>query len=376
VWIGCGPLGAHGMSERNSFIDRLRGVAILIVLFGHSLRYGYSWIEVFPSWLATHVVEGSFYGVSIFFAISGYLITGKFIRPASEVLHVDPRDFYIKRIGRIIPPLTLLMVTSAAIAIAMGASLRGTDLAKGAIWIMQFDFGSASTVIPHTESSWDPLWSLSVEETFYVFLPLVALLVASTRALVVCLFAAVIAGLFYKTTGGSQYAFFGAFDQLAIGGLAAIYAPSLRTRLSDRSSQALRWLGVAAITALYFTTSFNQPYWTTCVAVGAAIYIIGSPTKPLASTLLLRIVERFGVLSYEIYLSHMVLLWTTDFLAHAFHSTFMFGIVNWMVLAFRFWLIYFVSSLIAKHYSDPTNVWVREFFDRRSSLGTRVGQVR
>jgi peptidoglycan/LPS O-acetylase OafA/YrhL len=87
----------------------------------------------------------------------------------SEVLHVELRDFYIKRIGRIAPPLVLLMAPSAAIATAMGARFGGADLVKGSLWTLQFDFASASTVIPHTESSWDPLWSLSVEETFYVF---------------------------------------------------------------------------------------------------------------------------------------------------------------------------------------------------------------
>jgi peptidoglycan/LPS O-acetylase OafA/YrhL len=175
------------MSERNGFIDRLRGLAILIVLFGHSLRYGYYWVETFPGWAAAYVIDGSYYGVSIFFAISGYLITGKFIRPMSDVLHVEPRDFYIKRIGRIIPPLLLLIVVSAAIATAMGARFGAADLVKGLLWILQFDFGSAAAVIPHTDSSWDALWSLSVEETFYVFLPLVALLVHSTRTFTVCL---------------------------------------------------------------------------------------------------------------------------------------------------------------------------------------------
>jgi peptidoglycan/LPS O-acetylase OafA/YrhL len=356
------------MSERNGFIDRLRGLAILIVLLGHSLRYGHSWVEIFPAWFEAYVSDSSFYGVSIFFAISGYLITSKFITPESSNLRVEMRDFYIKRIGRIVPPLMLLMVTSAAIATAMGASVGVANLAKGALWILQFDFGSASTVIPHTQSSWDPLWSLSVEETFYVFLPLIALLAVSTRTLAACLITAVIAGLFYKMTGGNPYAFFGAFDQLAIGGLAAIYTPALRTRLSDRSSQVLRWLGLAAIAVLYFTKPFSQTYWTTCVAVAAIVYIVGSPTKPIISSPLLHVIERFGILSYEIYLFHMVVFWATDFLAHAFHSTFLFGVVNWTVLGVRVWLIYFVSSLIAKHYSEPANTSIRNFLNGRSPL--------
>jgi peptidoglycan/LPS O-acetylase OafA/YrhL len=362
------------MSERNSFIDRLRGVAILIVLLGHSIRYGGNWVESFPSWFATYVVQSGFYGVSIFFAISGYLITSKFISPGTTALGVEVRDFYIKRIGRIVPPLALLMAASGAIATAMGATAGVADLAKGALWILQFDFASAKTVIPHTESSWDPLWSLSVEETFYVFLPLVALLAVSTRALAACLISAVIAGLFYKTTGGSPYAFFGAFDQLAIGGLAAIYAPALRIRLSGRSSQVLRWIGLTAIGSLYFTAPFSQPYWTTCVALATAVYIAGSQIKPAYSGRVFRAVERFGILSYEIYLFHMVLFWATSFLAHASHSTFLFGIVNWAVLGVRLWLIYFVSSLIAKHYSDRANVSIREFSNRPSAMVARSHQ--
>jgi peptidoglycan/LPS O-acetylase OafA/YrhL len=138
----------------------------------------------------------------------------------------------------------------------------------------------------------------------------------------------------------------------------------------------MRWLGLAAITALYFTKPFSQTYLTTYVALAAVVYIVGSKAKPTTSPAILRIVERFGILSYEIYLFHMVLFWATDFLVHAFHSTFMFGIVNWTVLGVRLWMIYFVSSLIAKHYSDPANASIREFLNRRSAISARCSALK
>jgi peptidoglycan/LPS O-acetylase OafA/YrhL len=151
---------------RNVYIDRLRGVSILLVLFGHSLRYFSSWAQDFPVWITHQIVTSAYYGVSVFFVISGYLITSKFVRPGDDRIHLDLRKFYVQRIGRIIPPLSLLIVVSFSLAVYYGAAVDVAKIISGLTCILRLDFFAAAKLIPHTESSYDALWSLAVEEAF------------------------------------------------------------------------------------------------------------------------------------------------------------------------------------------------------------------
>jgi peptidoglycan/LPS O-acetylase OafA/YrhL len=111
---------------RNAQIDRLRGIAILAVLIGHSPRFIGQWQPVLPFSLYEHVVTGAYYGVTIFFVISGYLITSKFVHLGADELSADIRQFYLNRIGRVIPPLALLLSVSVMIAIAQGGQLHAS----------------------------------------------------------------------------------------------------------------------------------------------------------------------------------------------------------------------------------------------------------
>jgi peptidoglycan/LPS O-acetylase OafA/YrhL len=202
--------------ERNLRIDALRGFSILLVMFGHSLRHLPWWTQDFYPAVAHQIVTSAYYGVTVFFVISGFLITGKFLRPG-DALHLDLRRFYVQRIGRIIPPLALLVVVTAAVAIHYGAPIDISKMARGLLLILQFNFGEAAALMPHTESAYDPLWSLAIEETFYVFLPLVCLLVLTRSRLVAALSAGVVIGFLWRSEPPQIYTFFGTFDELAPG---------------------------------------------------------------------------------------------------------------------------------------------------------------
>jgi peptidoglycan/LPS O-acetylase OafA/YrhL len=148
-------------------IDGLRAVAVLSVLVFHA----------FPAWL-----PGGFVGVDVFFVISGYLISGVlFQHPNRQV--ADLLDFYVRRIRRIYPALAVVMLSVLVLGwftlLADEYDHVGKHMAGGAafvanwvLWSESGYFDQASTLKPLLH-----LWSLGIEEQFYLIWPL-ALVVA------------------------------------------------------------------------------------------------------------------------------------------------------------------------------------------------------
>jgi peptidoglycan/LPS O-acetylase OafA/YrhL len=366
--------------RRNFYIDRLRGISILLVLCGHSMRYIGWWTQEFPAWFASHIITSAYYGVSIFFVISGFLITGKFVRRGDDRLQMDVRRFYIQRIGRIVPPLSLLIMVSGVLAIYCGAMVDLAKISRGLTYILELNFSAAETLIPHSESSYDPLWSLSIEEGFYIVLPMLCLLIVTQSRLVICLIAAVITGFLYRSENIYIYSFFGTFDQLATGGLLAIYVPRLREWIGTERLYWFRWASLVGIAALCLLTDVqtNQRY-VSVIELMAALYIIGAPPTVTRSFLPLRLTELFGALSYEIYLFHMMIFWAIAvpclklqapiqaWAAHLSSSYALIGInssiyavgANFAILLASFAINLIVGLTIAKAYSEPTNRAIR-----------------
>lgn len=163
-------------------IDGLRAVAILSVLLFHA----------FPS-----ILPGGFVGVDIFFVISGFLISGIILKGLQQD-NFSFADFYARKIGRMFPSLILVL----SICLAIGWSVLFPDvyrqLAKHAVagaafmsnfllWHQAgyFDAAARSKLLSH-------LWSLSIEEQFYIVWPLLLLLLwklTKRVAAVLCLIA-------------------------------------------------------------------------------------------------------------------------------------------------------------------------------------------
>ncbi|HEX4304162.1 MAG TPA: acyltransferase family protein [Rhizomicrobium sp.] len=151
-------------------IDGLRALAILPVLFYHA--------GIGP-------FEGGFAGVDVFFVISGYLITGLILRQQAQA-RFSLADFYDRRIRRILPALgaMLLAATIAALFLLLPDELAvfGKSLAGATLFYANILYWLRDTAYFAPDSVQNPLlhvWSLSVEEQFYLFWP--PLLIALTR---------------------------------------------------------------------------------------------------------------------------------------------------------------------------------------------------
>jgi peptidoglycan/LPS O-acetylase OafA/YrhL len=348
---------------RNPHIDLLRGLSILAVLIGHSLRFGGYWVEIFPEWTRVHFIEGAYHGVTIFFVVSGFLITRKFIGE-NGALRIDARRFYIQRMGRIIPPLLLLIVTSSAFAIlALGADWNAANIARGIFALCQLDFGAIGQLIPHTNSAFDPLWSLAIEETFYVFLPVLCILLVTKSRLVIALGIAVLAGLSSRYLFSNLYSFSGTFDQLAIGGLTAIFAPLL----TRHTPGMLRWIRSASLTsiiALWFCADIHNPLSQTAIALAAATYLAASIQSNSKSLLVLQPIESFGFLSYEIYLFHMMVM--PPLAPYLLEWRVPFSAINFLPSILVFGAVYAVGWIIERVVSRRANKFIRGLHERNA----------
>lgn len=146
-------------------LDGLRTIAIFMVLVAHTLHVHLLWI-----------------GVDIFFVLSGFLITG-ILRARKERRQKYFSYFYIRRVFRILPPYVLTM---ALVAILFGTS---------GFWpwfTYVFFLMNMNDILWHAGGVPVPLWSLAVEEQFYIFWPFVVLLVSERTLLRIALAALIV----------------------------------------------------------------------------------------------------------------------------------------------------------------------------------------
>lgn len=137
-------------------LDLLRGIAVALVIVHHGLPTPFS---------GSGVV-----GVVMFFALSGYLITGLLAAELRRTSRIDFKRFYLRRVRRLAPALVAMLIGFAVITIVFNpigdlARLPKTILV-GLTWTGDLPFGHASAATFH-------LWTLALEEQFYLFWPAV-----------------------------------------------------------------------------------------------------------------------------------------------------------------------------------------------------------
>jgi peptidoglycan/LPS O-acetylase OafA/YrhL len=161
-------IGAHARTHENAIsaearygyipgLDGLRAIAVLIVLIAH---FGLS-----------HIVPGGF-GVTVFFFISGFLITRLLIAEAEKKGRIGLKDFYVRRAIRLFPALLGMTFVTTAVHIGLGlGSPVGTEFAAANLYFTNYYQIAQQAIGTAPYMSWTPLWSLAVEEHFYMLFP-------------------------------------------------------------------------------------------------------------------------------------------------------------------------------------------------------------
>jgi peptidoglycan/LPS O-acetylase OafA/YrhL len=154
-------------------LDGVRGAALIAVLLFHSR---FSW------------AKGGFLGVTTFFVLSGFLITGLLLRERDTTGTISLRGFWERRARRLAPALVLLLVlVTAYVAFATIQPPRGVvgDAIASSIWVANWRFVLAEHSYGDLFSSASPfehMWSLAVEEQVYLLLPVLVLVLLGRRA--------------------------------------------------------------------------------------------------------------------------------------------------------------------------------------------------
>jgi peptidoglycan/LPS O-acetylase OafA/YrhL len=286
-------------------IDGLRGLAVLLVVLWHANVPG---------------VGGGYVGVDAFFVISGYVITGSLQRDAGAG-GLSILGFYARRLRRIAPAFLVMLaiVLAVSFAIALPAELvRTASVALGALLLSaNFVLWRESGYFGHGADT-EPLrhvWSLSIEEQFYLVYPaLLALLLArapkAAGAALAALAALSLAAflVLYRSSPEAAYELGPARAwELLAGCVCALQGG--RWRLSGVGAEALALAGAGLIAAAALGQAHGAASTIVIASLGAVLLVLGGERRPLVSRLLAAPPLRFvGLASYSLYLWHWPLL--------------------------------------------------------------------
>jgi peptidoglycan/LPS O-acetylase OafA/YrhL len=284
-------------------IDGLRALAVLAVVLFHYRVPGFG---------------GGYLGVDVFFVISGYLITGLILKETGEN-RFSLWSFYERRIRRIFPALFAILAVATIVAALLffpvSFARYGKSLLATAFFASNFEFWHEAGYfdVAADQKPLLHLWSIAVEEQFYLVFPALLLLIGtrSKHRLLVAVAAIFVASLacsiwsvHHAPTAG-YYLLPSRMWELMLGALLAIGAvavPDIRRMPGLASAAGLALIGYAMFRFTHATPFPGAAALVPCI--GTALIIAAGETSPLNRTLSLRPIVFVGLISYSLYLWH------------------------------------------------------------------------
>jgi len=314
--------------RRNSGIDELRGLSILLVVLHHiGIRVPLSQTSLaglLPHWLLQGLNFNGAEAVMLFFVISGFLITRRSQERWGELRRISLGGFYSLRVSRIVPLLLfVILVLSSCHLLGIpgfviekpGQSLGGALGAALGLYLNWYE-----GIHGYLPGGWDVLWSLSVEEVFYLAFPLACLLLSRVGLLVPAL---VLLAVSLPVTHAAlaadgneiwqEKAYLPGMAAIAVGVLAAMLVHRLQTPDFKvmLATALMGWVGVCMVlfAGSWVWKIVHHGYGLFLAMAAACIVISAHWRASLRSSaqpgLGLEWLRSWGRLSYEIYLSHM-----------------------------------------------------------------------
>ena len=306
-------------------LDGIRALSLIAILLYHA---GFGW------------ARGGYLGVTVFFTLSGFLITGLLLRERDVAGKVDLRGFWARRARRLVPAVlglfALVVVLLATGALTGSRSMVGDAVATGS-WVANWRFifsGQSYAGLFGNPSPFQHMWSLAVEEQFYLLLPVTVLLTLGRngrvrRTRLVCVVAAAIvasvvlcAWLYHPTSTTRSY--FGTDTRMAeplIGVLLALALVGSRgiRRLGPAARRILDAQALLALAALallmhrlgeYDARLYRGGFLLTAIFAGTVIAASTQPGTLIARALAAAPLRAIGRVSYGGYVYHWpVFIW-------------------------------------------------------------------
>jgi peptidoglycan/LPS O-acetylase OafA/YrhL len=319
-------------SHRIVQLDGLRAIAVMAVFAQHALRA--------PLWM----------GVDLFFVLSGFLITGILLeRKARGQSYFS--YFYARRVRRILPPYVLLM--------AISSLLFGFGWAHYWPWYAFFATNIGDALNQSGHDSLNILWSLAVEEQFYIFWPFVVLLlpqrllaiVAAALIVIVPVLRAV-ATPWFDSFWPIYYLTPFRMDLLAAGALLAVLVRRDRNALEPFKIPAVIFffaaLAVLAWLHLHYprfraanTPLSNAMLYSISLVLCTSAVVIALQSKGIVRRVLCNpVLVYIGTISYTIYLIHLTMLYAIWPLGHGRYASAAIALALTLVYASATWFLF------------------------------------
>ncbi len=362
-------------THRLDGVDLLRGLAIFFVLMNHVnmrlLLAHIPYAQDLPQHLTSSLVWNGQHGVQIFFAVSGFLITSTALRRWGSLEKISLRGFYLMRFARIAPLLfALLLVLSILHATHLHNFVVPQEtggLPRALLAALTFHINVLEAHRGYLPANWDILWSLSIEEMFYLFFPLLARFLGRGKFLIIILLGFVVVGPFARTILAhgneiwQEYSYLGGMDAIALGCLTALLVA--HKKFSPRALIAQAVAGsLLLLTTLCFSPEVES--WglqrlgldMTFVAVATCLIIVAAAQSRWKSPRTFSPLRNLGQRSYEIYLTHMFIV-LAAFAVFLRAGSPMRAVIPLFVISTVAAAL--LGELVARFYSEPLNRSIR-----------------
>ena len=294
-------------------IDGLRAIAVVAVILYHAK------ISIFNS----QPFKGGFIGVDIFFVISGYLITSIILKELLITKNFSFKNFYERRVRRILPALLTVMVVSIPFAWLFLLPTSFVDFSKSVLYSLGFNsnfyfwysgghYGDENSLLKpflHT-------WSLSVEEQYYILFPITFLIIFKylRKHLLKIIVVGFVISLLVAEWGSKNYSSFNFYIlpsrgwELLAGSFLAYCEIFYGRKINDKHFNLLTTLGLSLIFISIFFFEEGMPHpsiFTLLPVIGVSLIIWFSHKKDIITKLLSKkFLVGVGLISYSLYLWH------------------------------------------------------------------------
>ncbi len=317
---------------RIATLDGLRAISIVVVIISHALGTHVLGGGTVPDAHNLHVLSDV--GVRTFFVISGFLITTLLVRERAKSGRISLSGFYVRRTFRIFPAFYTFLGVILVIGAIGWIAVPRQDLIYAATYTMNF----------HAERQWwvGHLWSLAVEEQFYLLWPITLVVLGARRALVVAIAGIVLAPVLRigawvawpEIRALTDQAFPFVFDALATGCVLAMareWLEAQSTYITLIDSPAFWLLPVAGVVALAIEKVwFNLGPGMTIgnIAIAMAIHrCVRHPDTRVGRFLEQPMMVWVGTMSYSLYLWQQLFINRhSEFWANAFPLNVVFAV--------------------------------------------------